>query len=83
MTTATAETAVSQVLSEDVLTLTEARTELFRTVGRRPDKATLTRWVHRGVGGTRLDAVRLGNQLFTSRQALTRFLEERTAKSIG
>ncbi len=59
MTTATADSAISAVLTEDVLTLTEARTELFRMTGRRPDKATLTRWVHRGVGGTRLEAIRL------------------------
>ncbi len=83
MSGATADSPVSRVLTEDVLTMTAARSELARITGRRPDKATLTRWIHRGVGGVRLDAVRIGCQLLTSRQALTRFIEARTAKSIG
>jgi hypothetical protein len=83
ITKADAEAAISRVLSEDVLTLQEARIELFCTTGRRPDKATMTRWVHRGAGGVRLDAVRIGCQLLTSKQALTRFIAARTAKSIG
>ncbi|QDV23037.1 DUF1580 domain-containing protein [Aureliella helgolandensis] len=78
-----AESTVSKVLSEDVLTLAQARSELFKISGKRPDKATMTRWIHRGVGGVRLEAVRLGCQLFTSRQALTRFIAARTEKSVG
>ncbi len=77
------ESVVSRVLTEDVLTLAEARTELFRATGRRPDKATMTRWIHRGAGGVKLDAIRIGCQLLTSKQALTRFIEARTANSIG
>ena len=81
--TSTAESLVARVLTEDVLTLAEARAELRHITGKRPDKATLTRWIHRGVGGVRLDAVRVGCQLLTSRQALNRFVVARTAKSIG
>lgn len=77
------ESAVYRVLTEDVLTLKEARTELFRATGRRPDKSTMARWIHKGVDGVRLDAARIGNQLITSRQALTRFIEARTAQSVG
>ncbi|QDT02219.1 hypothetical protein K227x_05910 [Rubripirellula lacrimiformis] len=74
-------TSTSRILIEDVLTLPEARTELFRATGRRPDKSTLTRWIHHGVGGTKLEHVRLGNQILVSRQALTRFIEARTRQS--
>lgn len=77
------EEKVSQVLSEDVLTISQARIELSAVTGRRPDKATLTRWIHRGVGGVRLDAVRIGAQIITSRQAITRFIQARTSGSIG
>lgn len=77
------ESVVSKILTEDVLTLSEARAELHRTTRRRPDKATLTRWIHRGAGGTRLEAVRIGTQLLTSKQALTRFIQARTESSIG
>lgn len=70
---------VSRILTEDVLTLSQARSELANITGNRPDKATLTRWIHRGIGGVRLEAVRLGGRnIFTSTQALTRFMEART-----
>jgi hypothetical protein len=75
--------AVSRILTEDVLTLSDARREIFGITGKRPDKATMTRWIHRGVGGVKLEAVRLGMQLLTSRQAITRFIEARTAKTVG
>jgi len=77
------ESAVSRILTEDVLSLSDARTELFRATGRRPDKTTLYRWCLRGIAGTKLEHIRLGEQIFTSRQALTRFIEARTAQSIG
>ncbi len=74
---------VNKILTEDIITLSEARREIAKLTRKRPDKATLTRWVHNGVGQTKLEAVRLGRQLFTSKQALTRFIESRTATSIG
>lgn len=74
---------VARVLSEDVLTLAQARNELRQITGKRPDKATMTRWVHRGVGGVKLDSVRIGVQLLTSRQALHRFIVARTQKTVG
>jgi hypothetical protein len=81
-TSASSSEVISRVLTEDVLTLSQARTELAAITGQRPDKATLTRWIHRGVGGHKLDAVRLGVQLLTSRQALTRFITARTAEIV-
>lgn len=74
---------VSNILTEDVLTLTQARVEIYRITGKRPDKATLSRWIHRGVGGIKLDAIRLGVHLFTSKQALNRFIVARSERSIG
>lgn len=78
-----AEAVVGRVLTEDVLTLAEARAELAQITGRRPDKATVARWIHRGAGGIRLDAVRVGSQLLTSRQSLHRFIAARTAQTVG
>ena len=80
---ADSEAIVSRILTEDVLTLSQARKELMAITGKRPDKATMARWIHRGCGGVKLDAIRLGIQLFTSRQALTRFIEARTQKTVG
>jgi len=70
--------SVRQILTEDVLTITEARSELASVTGRRPDRATLWRWIHKGVGGQKLSAIRLGNQWLTSRQSITRFIEARS-----
>lgn len=70
---------VQKVLTEDVLTLRDAQAELAETFGKRPDKTTLYRWCLRGVGGVKLDHLRLGNRIITSRQALTRFVEARSA----
>ena len=69
---------VERLLTESVITLEEARSELASVLGKRPDKATLCRWIHRGCYGTKLEAIRLGRQLLTSREALTRFISERT-----
>ena len=79
MESQTAEKVVNRVLAEEMLTLTQARWELAEITGQRPDKATVYRWCLKGCHGTKLDHIRLGNQIFTSRQALTRFIVARTA----
>jgi hypothetical protein len=79
----TTATATSRILTEDVLTINDARKEIASVTGQRPDISTMTRWIHRGLGGTKLEAVRIGRQLITSKQAITRFIETRSAESIG
>ena len=74
-----ATTEVQKILSEDVVTLLEARQEIKKVTGKRPDKTTLYRWCLRGIRGVRLEHVRLGDRIYTSKQALTRFIEARTA----
>lgn len=75
---AATETTVSRILTEDVLTLQDARREIASVTGQRPDKTTLYRWCLRGVGGIKLEHIRLGDRILTSRQALTRFIESRS-----
>lgn len=81
VSTDTAQKAVQQILTESVLSLTEARAEFENAFGKRIDKSTVARWMHRGAGGVKLAHVRLGNQLFTSRERCTAFIAERTAKA--
>ena len=78
MSTAT-KTAAVNLLTEDCLSLQEAREVLFQATGRRPDKSSIYRWCLRGCRGTRLEHIRLGDRILTSRQALTRFV---TARSV-
>lgn len=68
----------SRILTEDVLTLQDARHVVGEIHGRKPDKTTLYRWCLHGVRGVKLESVRLGNRYLTSRQAITRFIEARS-----
>jgi hypothetical protein len=76
-----ASSIVQKILSEDVLSIAQARAQIFEATGQRPDKATLCRWIHKGCHGVKLEAIRLGGQnLFTSVQAIHRFIVARTEK---
>lgn len=72
-------TAAINLMTEDCLSLREAQEVLFQATGRRPDKSSIYRWCLRGCRGTRLEHIRLGDRILTSRQALTRFV---TARSV-
>ncbi len=61
--------------TEDVMPLKEAAPI---TPGR-PHVATLFRWASRGVGGVKLEVVRVGGKTCTSREALQRFCDRLTA----
>lgn len=69
----------SKVLTERVLTIAQAQAEIQQATGHRPDKATIHRWTKRGVGGVKLDAIRLGNTTLTSAEAINRFITARTS----
>lgn len=65
--------------AEQVLTLAEAARSLPRLRrGRKVHVSTLYRWISRGVGGVRLEALKLGRTVVTSREALQRFAERQT-----
>jgi hypothetical protein len=54
------EETVRKILSEEILTLKQAAVEIKNLTGQKPDRATLHRWVLRGVGGVKLEACRIG-----------------------
>lgn len=56
------------LLSEDLVSLGEVAQELDIHI------SGPYRWRHRGVRGVRLETIRIGGKLLTSRQAVTRFL---------
>ncbi len=74
-----AEAKTQHVLTENVLTVHQARVELGQVLGRRPDKSTVIRWITRGCYGSRLDGVRVGRDWITSTEAISRFVVARTA----
>ncbi len=61
---------------EHLLTLSQAARSLPRLRGEKPvHVGTIARWIKRGLGGVRLEAVKIGRTLVTSREALQRFAE--------
>ncbi len=72
------ENVALRILSEDVVSLQEARREIATATGIRPDKSTLYRWCLKGVAGTKLEHVRLGDRILTSKQSITRFIAARS-----
>jgi hypothetical protein len=65
--------------AEHLLTMREA-SRLFpgSRQGRPTHVATVHRWATRGIRGIRLEAVRIGGCLYTSREAMQRFAERLT-----
>lgn len=62
---------VARVLSEDTLTFDQIPKEV---PGKRVHKSTPYRWHYVGVHNVKLEAVKIGGSLVSSKQALTRFL---------
>lgn len=56
--------------NEKLIDLTEAATLLPG----RPHVATLWRWRHAGVRGHRLESISIGGRVYTSREAIARFI---------
>ena len=51
--------------------------------GRPLHPATMYRWISRGIRGVRLEFIRLGGTLYTSREAMQRFADRLTAGSLA
>lgn len=59
---------------EQLVSLRDVRKLLpARSNGKRIHISAVYRWVQRGVGGTRLEVIRVGGTTYTSREALQRF----------
>ena len=59
--------------AEEVLSLADAARSLPSVHGRRIHPSTLWRWARKGIRGVRLDYVRLGRSIVTTRAALADF----------
>ncbi len=72
-------TATERILSEDPIPLSEARAELTPILKKRIEQSTIVRWCNRGVRGVKLEHVKIGNMIVTSRPAISRFIAARSA----
>ena len=76
--TTTSSDLVSRVLSESVLSISQARSKIGKITGKHPDKSSVIRWIRT----RKLDGVRLGRNWYTSTEALTRFIVKQTEEYI-
>lgn len=65
-------------LNEDLISLTDATKILPRRNNKRPHFCTILRWCKNGIDGVKLESCRVGGTLFTSRQAIQRFVNARS-----
>ncbi len=66
------------LFSETILSLREAAKAVPSIDGRKPAYGCIWRWCHRGIRGIRLEHVKLGGKLATSKEALQRFFSKLT-----
>ncbi len=64
------------LLSEQIVTFSEAAKALPKLNGKRPHPSTLWRWARKGCRGVKLEVRRLGGRFVTSMEALERFSKE-------
>lgn len=67
------------IATETVVSLTEATKILPKINGKRPAISTLWRWCRKGLRGVRLEYIRVGRNIATSREALNRFFVAQAA----
>jgi hypothetical protein len=67
------------VLRDQLLGITAAA----RLLPGRPHCGTIMRWVQKGLGGERLEAVKVGGKWYTTREALNDFIARTTASAGG
>ena len=63
----------SRLTREHLLSFAEAVSYLPTINGRHHAPSTMYRWCRRGIGGVRLEYIRIGRNMATSREALDRF----------
>ncbi len=59
---------------EELLSLGQAAKALPSIDGKNPHKSSIWRWITKGLGEVRLEHVRVGRRVCTSREALNRFV---------
>jgi hypothetical protein len=50
---------------------------------RAPHEATVKRWASHGIRGVQLETIRIGGSVYTSREALARFIERTNAVAVA
>ena len=62
--------------SEKIISLEVAANHVGAISGKKRNRSIILRWINRGVAGVRLEAVRIGGEIYTSERAINLFLNE-------
>ena len=74
MTSQAARTRQIDTYSETIISLDEGAKDISKISGTKRNRRILVRWSNRGVAGVKLPTIRVGSELYTSREALNWFL---------
>tara|TARA_B110000495_G_scaffold189658_1_gene190932 strand:- start:827 stop:1132 length:306 start_codon:yes stop_codon:yes gene_type:complete len=62
--------------TETIVSLEDAVNHIGKITGRKRNKNVVIRWMTRGVYGVNLDTIRVGREIYTSREAINLFLND-------
>ena len=62
--------------TETIVSLQDAVNHIGKITGRKRNKNVVVRWMIRGVSGVNLETIRIGREIYTSHEAINRFLNE-------
>lgn len=69
---------------QTIISIDDAANHVGKISGKKRNRSVIHRWINRGVSGVKLDAIRIGGEIFTSQEAVNDFLnrsrEARTKK---
>ena len=65
---------------ETIISFDDAVNHIGKITGRTRNKNVVRRWITKGVYGVSLEVIRVGREIYTSHEAINRFLNE-TAQS--
>ena len=74
MTTQTECSRQIDTFNETIMSLDEGAKHVSEISGKKRNRRILVRWSNRGVAGVKLPTIRVGSELYTSREALNWFL---------
>lgn len=62
--------------TESILSSDEAADHVGKLTGKKPNRNMILRWMNRGVAGVTLASIRIGAEIYTSREKLNEFMNE-------
>ena len=59
---------------QTIISIDDAAKHVGKISGKKRNRSVILRWINRGVSGVKLDAIRIGGEIFTSHEAVNDFV---------